>query len=52
MKIKVLLDDKGEILLVYLIFVGFDYFGIGLEYVYLDEIKCVIYFGVIDEEVV
>lgn len=41
-------DGDGQVMEVYFISVGFDYFGVGLEYSYLWEIGCVEYVVVID----
>lgn len=49
--IYVLCDDDGQIIEIYLVLVGLDYLGVGLEYVFLVDIGCVCYFGIIDEEV-
>lgn len=49
--IFLLQDVDGQIIDVYFIFVGFDYFGIGLEYVWLYDIGCVEYILIIDDEV-
>lgn len=50
-KIYVLQDVDGQIIELYLIFVGFDYFGVGFEYLWLVDIGCVQYILVIDDEV-
>lgn len=52
MKIYVLFNEDGFVKLVYLIFFGLDYLGIGLEYVFLRDSKRVEYVFVIDDEVV
>lgn len=37
---------------VFLILVGLDYLGIGLEYSFFCDLGCVVYYFVIDDEVV
>lgn len=44
-------DDDGQIFEGYLILVGFDYLGIGLEYFWLKDIGCVEYVLIMDNEV-
>lgn len=44
-------DDNGQIIEMYLVLVGFDYLGVGFEYVWLKDSGCVQYVLISDDEV-